>query len=258
MVRLDYINLVSDAYPSAIDFTENVDLIICRNVLSSFTTETAHHVVSRLYTALAPGGWLLIGQAEAFPNLHPGLIPPDASVAGVYRKSGHTWADDVPQLPNQAAQPTPHIWAELEDLPEAAFLPEIPEAAECYRRGQQMADQMQWEAAHEWLECAISQNPLLLEAHYADALVYLQEGNDSAAIRALHHTLYIDPDFILAYFSLGLVYWRQRRFQKAAAIWQVTEELLAEHPSDEPLRCGDGILPCHLRSMLTTYLEKVS
>lgn len=43
----------------------NFDLVLCRNLLIYFNTERQIHIFSRLYHALAPGGYLVLGEAEA-------------------------------------------------------------------------------------------------------------------------------------------------------------------------------------------------
>jgi chemotaxis protein methyltransferase CheR len=61
MISFRRINLHSDRY--AID--GQFDLIFCRNVLIYFGAETKAAVISRLLQRLAPGGLLLLGQAES-------------------------------------------------------------------------------------------------------------------------------------------------------------------------------------------------
>jgi chemotaxis protein methyltransferase CheR len=56
-------NLVSDGYPPAGEAP--FDLILCRNVLIYFDSETCAHVASGLERALAPGGRLVLGAADA-------------------------------------------------------------------------------------------------------------------------------------------------------------------------------------------------
>jgi chemotaxis methyl-accepting protein methylase len=43
----------------------NFDLVLCRNLLIYFNTERQRDIFSRLYHALVPGGYLVLGEAEA-------------------------------------------------------------------------------------------------------------------------------------------------------------------------------------------------
>lgn len=51
-------NLLKDAYPN------NVQLIVCRNVLIYFTEEAKSEIFKKFYDALAPGGVLFLGATE--------------------------------------------------------------------------------------------------------------------------------------------------------------------------------------------------
>lgn len=66
-VRFDQHNLILPA-PSLLP-KAYFDIVLCRNVLMYFTPEHAARVVSRLATALAPGGFLFLGHAETLRGL---------------------------------------------------------------------------------------------------------------------------------------------------------------------------------------------
>jgi chemotaxis protein methyltransferase CheR len=87
-VVFEYLNLAYDSYPSAANGTWAQDLILCRNVLLYFSPETIERVASRLFGALAEGGWLLLGPSDP---LLSGLAPFDVKVTDggvVYRRLG--------------------------------------------------------------------------------------------------------------------------------------------------------------------------
>jgi chemotaxis methyl-accepting protein methylase len=73
-------NLLHDAPPAGV-----FDVILCRNVLMYFSAADRCRVVARLYPALRPGGFLVLGAAE-LPLAVTGLVP-CGSVSGVYQKS---------------------------------------------------------------------------------------------------------------------------------------------------------------------------
>ena len=45
-------------------FSANFDLILCRNVVIYFTSETKDKLYKKFYDALAPGGYFLVGSTE--------------------------------------------------------------------------------------------------------------------------------------------------------------------------------------------------
>lgn len=59
MVRFQHHDLLRDSFP------ENMDLILCRNVVIYFTQETKAALYRRLYDSLRPGGILFIGATES-------------------------------------------------------------------------------------------------------------------------------------------------------------------------------------------------
>ena len=63
-VRFVYLNLVKDAYPSPLNGTLGLDLIVFRNVAIYLKAEVVNAVIDRFHCALRPGGWLLLGETE--------------------------------------------------------------------------------------------------------------------------------------------------------------------------------------------------
>ncbi|MBQ7263411.1 MAG: protein-glutamate O-methyltransferase CheR [Synergistaceae bacterium] len=51
-------NMIEDSFGS------NFDIILCRNVVIYFTTETKAELYKKFYNALAPGGYFLVGSTE--------------------------------------------------------------------------------------------------------------------------------------------------------------------------------------------------
>lgn len=62
-VRFARHNLVSQVPPG------EFDVVLCRNVLMYFDPATRVRVAQMLYSALPPGGWLVVGHAEVGPPL---------------------------------------------------------------------------------------------------------------------------------------------------------------------------------------------
>ncbi|MBF0613070.1 MAG: protein-glutamate O-methyltransferase CheR [Magnetococcales bacterium] len=68
MIDFRSINLMNTTYP----IKTKLDLILCRNVLIYFERKTSLAIVHRLIDLLHEGGYLLLGHAEALPEL-PGV-----------------------------------------------------------------------------------------------------------------------------------------------------------------------------------------
>lgn len=70
MVQFATLNLADASYPSIINGTSMIDLLICRNVTIYFDEQTTRQVVERFYRALTPGGWLIVGHSEPQSSIY--------------------------------------------------------------------------------------------------------------------------------------------------------------------------------------------
>lgn len=83
------LNLVADRHPSLLSNTVEMDLVLCRNVLIYFSEAVGARVVGRLCDALAEGGWLVLGPAEAGLASQVGLVPRRISGTLMHQKAGN-------------------------------------------------------------------------------------------------------------------------------------------------------------------------
>ncbi len=64
MVHFSFLNLVKDPFPDPINGTDNLDIILCRNVLMYFSYETMKRVADKFNNSLNENGWLIVSQVE--------------------------------------------------------------------------------------------------------------------------------------------------------------------------------------------------
>lgn len=98
LVHFDYLNLAEDVYPSVLNNTNGMDVILCRNVLMYFEASVAAAAVRKLHRALVDGGYLIVSPTETSATIFPQfatLFFPDAIV---YRKTDHP------------SSPPPPVW----------------------------------------------------------------------------------------------------------------------------------------------------
>jgi chemotaxis protein methyltransferase CheR len=86
MVTFSYLNLVEDVYPSLLNGTNAMDVILCRNVLMYFTAEAIKKVIHRFHRSLADGSWLMVGPAENSQTLFSEFTSVSFAGATLYRK----------------------------------------------------------------------------------------------------------------------------------------------------------------------------
>ena len=64
MVNFAYLNLSEDKYPSTINHTSHLDLILCRNVTIYLPPHIIKDIADRFHKCLTPGGWLMVAPSE--------------------------------------------------------------------------------------------------------------------------------------------------------------------------------------------------
>lgn len=71
MVVFSYVNLAEDSYPSLLNNTNGIDVIVCKNVLMYFEKETASRIVDNFSRSLMDGGWLITSAVEMTLDIFP-------------------------------------------------------------------------------------------------------------------------------------------------------------------------------------------
>lgn len=101
-VRFAYLNLVKDAFPSPLNGTVGMDLILFRNVAIYLKPEVTAVILRRFWDALRPGGWLLLGETELNQaEIAPFTVRRFAS-ATFFQKSPSAQPSTLPALPRPA------------------------------------------------------------------------------------------------------------------------------------------------------------
>lgn len=75
LVTFSYHNLADDPFPSIVNGTNAMDLILCRNVLMYLSEQSAQKTASKFFPALVEGGWLIFSPVETSFAAGTGLAP---------------------------------------------------------------------------------------------------------------------------------------------------------------------------------------
>jgi len=86
MVTFARLNLAEPSYPSIVNGTSAIDLLVCRNVTIYFDQATTRQVVERFFKTLAPGGWLIVGHSEPQAGVYQQFEVHNFPNTVVYRK----------------------------------------------------------------------------------------------------------------------------------------------------------------------------
>jgi chemotaxis protein methyltransferase CheR len=271
------LNLVEATYPSLLNNTAQMDLILCRNVLIYFSPRTTRGVVDRLYLALRAGGWLLVGHAEPSQEIFARYATINLPATVAYRRpyeedcapaapchqlSARKIAE-TPVRPMDDAQPLrlderpatsptappkqewPAQPAQRQPLP--ALIPhQQGEGAAAYAAAREYAERRQWAAAEQWIGRALEQTPLLAAAHALHALLLLEAGCIEAAITAARRGIYADPNYVAGHLLLAQLYRHGGDGRRADAAQRSACTLLRQYAVDAVVPDTDGATAAQL------------
>ncbi len=238
------LNLVEASYPSIVNGTCALDLILCRNVTIYFEEATTRQVAERFYHALAPGGWLVVGHAEPQASVYHQFLVQNLPDTIVYRKSldaplfgfdpvrGSFSLGDQPLLhPRQEARRpadqqrhdgTPHERprpAEPRPAPEPPADPVAALVWSSIKARMALGDKVGAER--------LARDLLLREPQHGEALGLLgrlcaDAGDWESARQHCERALVVNPLAVEVHYTLAQVYEHQNRLDEALAAYRRT------------------------------------
>ena len=199
LVRLRRHNLVADPAPPAGEVA--FDLVLCRNVLIYFGSETVEAVVKSLESALQPGGQLILGASDRLSSSARRLSevasgesrPPAAARTATPDRRANGAGSRTLRRPLGRAGSS-HGQPAVKSSPAPA--PDVSEALEAANGGE-------YAAAIESADRILAVDPLNAKAYYLRGISELASDDPVAAAGSLRRALYVDPTFALAAFQLA-------------------------------------------------------
>ena len=168
---------------------------------------------------------------------------------------------DLPQLDNDIKMPDNKL-TETKD----EFLPKKPykysEASDLYKKGnyaeaeyilmnllaenpeeteimvmlsRTYANRGKLHEAIEWCEKAISKDKLNPGYHYLHAIIMQENGQFQEAATSLKHAIFLNPDFVPAYFSLGMLAYHHGKLKESKKYFQNALSLLNNYNKGDVL-----------------------
>jgi len=228
MVTFAPLNLISDAYPSLVNSTAGVDLIMCRNVTIYFERAETIAVVNRFYKALGQEGWLIVGHAEPQPVVYDAFKTQYFDRAVLYRKE-----QEIQPVKPFTPVATPIEPVIVRTPTPAPVVAPAPVATDLMSMAHQAADQENWTQALTLLDQAEADDMFNTDVYYLRGLIYQQIGEELKAVAAFRQAIYCDPKFALAHYALGELYAKQNEMKEAGQHWRRAKKALhgvhAEH-----------------------------
>ncbi|WP_333874662.1 CheR family methyltransferase [Methylobacter sp.] len=110
--------------------------------------------------------------------------------------------------------------------------------------------------ARQWCMQAINADCLNPAGHYLMAIVLLEQGRTDDSMQELKRTLYLDPDYVLAYFTLATLYRQLGRHKEAGKHFENALLLLDALPPEEVLPEAEGMTAGRLAEIIHTLCDQ--
>jgi chemotaxis protein methyltransferase CheR len=244
MVSFAYHNLAEDSYPSPANQTNNLDLILCRNVAIYLPMSLIQDMINRFYQCLSDGGWLMVGPSESYFELYkqfqtfnfhgvtayqrvPGT-PLSSSVQTDALAPHHIHAVKIPQPAHfnkrwraSSSSPRTSVGVIAPAKDEAAPAPpsqkevDADEWDDLYHRGEEFMKQHRYDEARQCFLSCLSSKDSSITAQYKMARLEANAGRLNEARKWAEQALHLDPFRSEVHYTLALVHQVQGEIQEA-------------------------------------------
>lgn len=270
------LNLIDDVYPAAENNTADMDMVICRNVTIYFAEAVTREVVRRFNACLDEGGWLIVGHSEPMATIYEdqGFVPRNFENTVLYRKDTEAarahqntfrllfglGRADAPSAPEAAPLPPlpPAEPPRARPLPAAVPVLEAAADPELLQAAREAGDRGQWDVALELCARLIERDPMAPYPHYLKGLIFIYMDDLNAALHALRQSIYCEPSFALAQYSLGDLYQKRHNDRLAARHWRLALDILGSLEPDAHLWFSEDLTAEMLRGLILHRLDRLS
>jgi chemotaxis protein methyltransferase CheR len=263
-VTFSYLNLAQDEYPSPADDIHTMDLVLCRNVLMYLVPSRARTIVQHLESTLTDGGWLALSSTELTLDLFGTFATTISPGIALLQKAGNAaplssmGAIGPISTDGQSIQPDFTTTSTGFD-PDEPYLHATAQPVEAFEQikdtanrladatatpaflARSHADQGQLREALEWAGRALAVDKLNPANHYLNANILLALGEKAAAATSLERAIFLDRDFTLAHFTLGMLARLEGRRARAQRYFDNALSIIAGMDPHQILAESDGM-----------------
>ena len=257
-ISFHQMNLVENQFPASFPTGDVFDLILCRNVMIYFSREASGRLIGQFHQALGAGGWLVVGAAECNLDKLKVFRAVKAHGARLFQKMQRRLG------PVQAA---PRVAAEERSQGPVVALPELAERLAQFAPAQvfsgqpnleglrQLADQGDWQGAAQYGKRLLTRNGLNAEVHFYHALIFEKLGIVNEPEQSLRHAIYLDRNFALAHYHLGLALKRDGKERAAQRCFGNVLRVLDGMPGHALVTAGPEVTVAGLKELARLHLE---
>lgn len=260
LVAFERHNLADPRAASPMALGGTADLVVCRNVTIYMSPDATRSVAARLYDALAPGGWLLVGPVEPSTETYERFVAHHVDGITLYqrplderpRHRSHPAGGNAasrPAAPPIAAPPVAGP-RPVDPVPRVA----VADPQTLLDEARALADADRLDEALARCQLALARDRRLAGGYTLLAVIAEARGDLEGACHALGRAAYLEPGDPLTQFRLGLLEWRRGRTVKARGRLRAAIALLDGLPDERLLDGPEGLSVARVRSVVTTLL----
>lgn len=251
MVTFTYLNLSEDKYPSTINHTHHVDLILCRNVTIYLPHPVIHDIAERFHKCLAPGGWLIVAPSETNLEIYSKFQTLVFFGNVIYQKMGrapesifppakdqkhvrHTrkMPDSEPQpifptfSPKQTA-PSPMsiavtVPAEFTGVRQKGESPAPKQDESLYEQGEALMKERHYDDARSSFLAHLAKEPDSISTRYRLCCLEANTGHLDEARKYAEQALQDDPMHSRLHYAMGIIQQAQEKLEEAMTSFKKT------------------------------------
>lgn len=271
-VTFSYLNLVSEVYAIDSKLLQDVDILFCRNVLMYFNEEQVKKIVSRYYHIINNKGWLIVAPSESLFLNKTEFIPYSINGVFLYGKAGERKfeslgsedkkynnlnfdiinREEVNLITKKKVYHTSKANFNTESVQPVVNDQEVDYEELCREK----ANQGNLQEALTICEKAISQNKVNPRYYYLFASIEQELGNIEDAVDALRKTIYLDSNFVMAYFDLGNLLLKLGKNREAFKSFDNVNMLLQEFKEEQSIPNAEAVTAGMLKYFVANILKE--
>lgn len=259
-VTFSYLNLADEIYAIDNNLIQEVDVIFCRNVLMYFSEEQAKKVVNRYYKIIDNKGWLIVAPSESLLLNKTEFIAKNINETFLYgkacdKKNNKTCFNSITFNEIKCIEKD-KIYKTLEKSSAKSIQPKVIKCKFDYEKQCRLkANEGDLEKALLLCKKTINQDKINPIYYHLLASIEQELGNIKNAIDALKKAIYLDSNFIMAYFDLGNLFLKLGKDKEALKNFNNVNILLRGFQEEQNIPSTESITAGMLKHFITNILK---
>ena len=226
IVYFSALNLIEDKFPSILNSTNDIDIIICRNVTIYFNREATKEVINKFYNSLNEGGYLLVGHSEHFSEYYKKFIVKPFPHTIAYQKLAAPLPAKrqilTPAFKEISFRDVAKEQSTAKDSHLDAFTPprktNDSEETVIFQEAAQLFKENKYDEAAERFVEILELNPKNARACVMLAQISANRGDTASAVKWCEEAIKVDNLNLDAYYLLSLISQDSGELAKAASL----------------------------------------